>query len=74
MNLVEKACEYKLQNNVTIFQVERWNDIFRSRSEWAQKMNLKGDFISEIYKLIHVESIRSQTEVMVKRETVENNK
>lgn len=74
MNLVEKACEYKLQNNVTIFQVERWNDIFRSRSEWAQKMNLKGDFISEIYKLIHVESIRSQTEVMVKRETVENTK
>jgi len=71
MNLVEKACEYKLQNNVTIFQVERWNDIFRSRSDWAKKMHIKEDFVSEIYKLIHIESIRSQTEVMVKRESVD---
>lgn len=64
MTLVEKACEYKIQNNVSIFQVDRWNEIFRSRSEWAKKMNLNPDLIAEIYKLIHIESIRRQTEVM----------
>lgn len=68
MSLVDQACEYKLDNNVTIFQVERWNEIFRSRSEWADKMNLKPDFVSEIYKLIHIESIRQQTEFITLKE------
>jgi chorismate mutase len=31
-------------------------------------MNLNKDFIAEIYKLIHVESIRKQTEVMSRTE------
>ena len=65
MNLVEKACKYKLANNVTIFQVDRWDEIFKTRSEWADKMNVNKDFVAEIYKLIHIESIRQQTEVMV---------
>jgi chorismate mutase len=69
MALVEKACEYKIQNNVTIFQVERWNEIFRTRSEWAKKMQLNPDFIAEIYKLIHIESIRQHTELMTKIDT-----
>ena len=64
MALVEKACEYKRENNVTIFQVDRWNEIFRSRSEWADKMSLNKEFIAEVYKLIHIESIRTQTEVI----------
>lgn len=63
MSLVEQACEYKRENNVTIFQVDRWNEIFRSRTDWARKMNLSEDLISEIYKLIHVESIRQETEI-----------
>ncbi|WP_026999812.1 bifunctional 3-deoxy-7-phosphoheptulonate synthase/chorismate mutase type II [Eisenibacter elegans] len=66
--LVEKAGEYKKENNVTIFQMERWDEIFRSRQQWAEKMNLNKDFIAEIYKLIHVESIRKQTEVMSRTE------
>lgn len=70
MSLVEQACEHKLDNNITIFQVERWDSIFKSRSEWADKMHMHKDFISEIYKLIHIESIRCQTELMSKKETV----
>jgi chorismate mutase len=73
MSLVEKACEYKRENNITIFQVERWNDIFRSRSEWAQKMEMNKDFIAEVYKLIHIESIRKQTEVITRKEIEMNN-
>jgi chorismate mutase len=66
MSLVERACEYKIDNNVTIFQVERWNEIFRSRQEWAKKLSLHPEFITEIYKLIHIESIRQHTEIMNK--------
>ncbi len=73
MALVEKACEYKRANNVTIFQVERWDEIFGTRSEWASKMNLNKDFVAEIYKLIHIESIRRQTEVITLQELAEAN-
>ncbi len=71
MALVEKACEYKRGNNVTIFQVERWNEIFRTRSQWAKKMNLNEDFITEVYKLIHVESIRRETEMITQKDMAE---
>jgi chorismate mutase len=63
MSLVEKLGEYKKENNVAIFQVERWNEVFKSRPEWAARMNVHEDFIAELFKLIHLESIRKQTEV-----------
>jgi len=71
MNLVEQVGEYKKENNVTIFQIERWDEIFKTRPEWGSKMQLNKDFIAEIYKLIHVESIRKQTEVMNEWKTSE---
>jgi hypothetical protein len=33
-------------------------------------MNIYKDFIAEVFKLIHVESIRTQTEVMNKKEVL----
>ncbi|GIV40300.1 MAG: cytochrome c4 [Thermonema sp.] len=64
MNIVEQIGEYKKEKGITIFQLERWNQVFRTRSEWAQQHALNAELIAEIYKLIHVESIRIQTEVM----------
>lgn len=64
MALVEKIGEYKKLNNVTILQMDRWNEIFRTRPEWAAKMGMNETFIAELYKLIHLESIRKQTEIM----------
>ena len=64
MALVEKIGEFKKQNNVTILQMERWNEIFKTRPEWAAKMGLKEQFVAELYKLIHLESIRKQREIM----------
>lgn len=66
MAMVEQIGEYKKEKGITIFQLERWNEVFRTRSEWAAQLQLNTDFIGEIYKLIHVESIRKQTEVMQK--------
>lgn len=64
MSLVEKIGEYKKTNNVTIFQVNRMNDIFKSRKEWGEAMSLTGDFVEELYKIIHIASIKRQTEIM----------
>jgi len=64
MALVLEIGEYKKDNQVTVFQMERWNEIFSTRATWAEKMNLDKDFIQHIYKIIHEESIRIQTEVV----------
>jgi len=64
MALVEELAEYKKENNVKILQLDRWQEIFNTRSDWADKLHVNPKFVAELYKLIHIESIRKQTEVM----------
>lgn len=61
MEVVKKLGDYKKENSVTVFQIDRWIQVFQTRAEWADKMNLDRNFIGQIYKLIHDESIRVQT-------------
>lgn len=63
MNLVEKIGEFKKANNVAIFQVGRWKEIFKSRPDWAKQMNLDPEFIVELLRLLHQQSVKKQTEV-----------
>lgn len=65
-DLIEKIGEYKKENNVTVFQLERWNEILNSRMQWGKSKKLPSEYIQEIYKAIHDESIRIQTEIMGK--------
>jgi chorismate mutase len=64
MALVEELAEYKKENNVKILQLDRWQEIFNTRQEWASRLHLNEKFVGELYKLIHLESIRKQTEVL----------
>ena len=66
MELVELIGHYKKQNNVQVLQISRWKEIFRSRPAWAKELGMNPEFVAELYRLIHVESIRMQTEVMKK--------
>lgn len=62
--LTEKIGDYKKEHHVTVFQLERWNEIMNTRPEWARLLNLNPGFVKELYKIIHDESIRIQTEIM----------
>ncbi|MBO0939970.1 bifunctional 3-deoxy-7-phosphoheptulonate synthase/chorismate mutase type II [Fibrella sp. HMF5335] len=64
MSLVEKMAEYKRDNNVSMFQPDRWKEILETRKQLGLKLNLYPELVEEIYKIIHMESIRKQTEVM----------
>jgi len=64
MEIIEKIGEYKYENNVTILQLERWEQILKHRSFLADKVGLSDDFIKKMLELIHQESIRVQTSVM----------
>ncbi|MEN7550583.1 chorismate mutase [Rapidithrix thailandica] len=64
MNLVTEIGEYKRDNNVTVFQAERWIEVFQTRPALAKELGLTKRFAEQLYKLIHDESIRIQTKIM----------
>ncbi len=67
MAVVEQLGEYKRDNNVAVLQLDRWKHVHQSRAEWAKSLNLYPEVVEEMFKLIHMESIRKQTEVMNKQ-------
>ncbi len=67
INLVEKIGEFKKDNNVAIFQLSRWKEIFRSRQEWAEQLNLDSEFTVELLRLLHQQSVKKQTEIFNKK-------
>lgn len=67
MAIVEQLGEYKRDNNVAVLQLDRWKHVHQSRADWAKSLNLYPEVVEEMFKLIHMESIRKQTEVMNKQ-------
>ena len=63
MSLVGRIGEYKQENNVAIFQLSRWKEIFKTRPEWAKALNLDPEFIMELYRFIHQQSVKKQTDI-----------
>jgi len=63
-SIAEKIGEYKRDNNVTILQIERWEQIMRKQLELGDKMDLAEEFINDLMNAIHKESIRRQEGVM----------
>lgn len=66
MALVDEIGEYKRENNVTIYQVERWKEIMRTRTDWAKTLGLDVEFIRALLHRLHKESIARQTDIMNK--------
>lgn len=64
MLIVEKIGEYKRDNDVTILQVGRWDEILHKRTSFAKALKLDVSFAAKLFELIHSESIRKQTEIM----------
>lgn len=64
MNVVDEIGEYKKDNNLTVFQADRWIDVFQSRPQAAADLGLDKNFAEQLFKLIHDESIRLQTKAV----------
>lgn len=61
MQLSRKIATIKSKNNMSIFQLNRWQEVLDNIIQTSKKYNLEEDFIKEIYTLIHQESIQVQT-------------
>ncbi len=64
MRVVDKIGIYKKENNITILQNKRWDDMLRSRLKLGERKGLSDDFINKIFMAIHQESINKQTRIM----------
>lgn len=64
MNVAKKIGEYKRDNEVTILQMNRWEQILNQRIAVGEAMGLSDSFMKRMLQLIHQESIRIQTEIM----------
>ena len=62
MRIVDKIGQYKQKNHVSILQPERWNEIIASRVAAGVSRNLSKNFILNLYRCIHEESILHQEE------------
>jgi len=64
MAVARKIGEYKKQNNITILQTSRWDELLRHSIEQAAKKGLSEEFIIKVFRAIHEESINHQMKVM----------
>ena len=64
MKVSKEIGAYKKENNMPILQTGRYNDILENRAKKGQNIGLSTDFVTNIMKAIHEESVKVQMEVM----------
>ncbi|WP_240348258.1 chorismate mutase [Longitalea arenae] len=64
MSIAEKIGEYKKNNNITILQTNRWNEILDRAFKKGEKLNLSKEFITKYFDAVHMESINHQNKIM----------
>lgn len=64
MKVSEKIGLYKKENNITILQTNRWNEILEKSIKKGAKLGLTEDFILKLLDAVHLESINRQNRVM----------
>ncbi|GAA4317302.1 bifunctional 3-deoxy-7-phosphoheptulonate synthase/chorismate mutase type II [Mucilaginibacter gynuensis] len=64
MTIAEQIGKYKKDNNITILQVNRWEEILKKTTDYGKALKLSAEFTEKLLELIHSESIRRQGEVL----------
>jgi chorismate mutase len=64
MRVAEKIGEYKKNNNITILQTNRWNEIILRAFNKGEKLGLSKEFITKYFDAVHMESINHQNKIM----------
>ena len=70
MRIVEKIGEAKRTNNIMPLQVARWKALLEERLQRAGELGLSAEYIKALYDVIHAESVRRQSEIMSRTDSV----
>ncbi len=63
MELIMKSAKLRLENNIPILQIDRWEDIEKSRPLWLKNKELDPEMIRLIFKTIKTEAIKMQLDL-----------
>ncbi len=64
MKLAEKIGQYKKENDITILQTNRWNEILERAFVKGEKIGLSKEFVTKYFDAVHMESINHQNKIM----------
>ena len=64
MNIADQIGAYKRDNQVTILQTNRWNQILERGFQRGDKLGLSREFVTKYLDAVHMESIARQNKVM----------
>jgi len=64
MKIAQKIGEYKKNNNITILQTNRWNEILEKAFKKGGSVGLSQEFITKYFDAVHMESINHQNKIM----------
>src|SRR5678815_3533308 len=64
MKIADRIGEYKKNNNVTILQTSRWNQILEKAYAKGDALGLSKEFITKYFDAVHMESINHQNKIM----------
>jgi chorismate mutase len=64
MRIAEQIGNYKRENNITILQTTRWNEIIERAFLKGDKLGLSKEFITKYFDAVHMESINHQKKIM----------
>ena len=64
MKVADKIGAYKKDNNITILQTIRWNEILQRAIVKCEQLGLSKDFVIKYFDAVHMESINHQNNIM----------
>ena len=63
LKIVNKIGRLKIDNNLSIFQLDRWREIVKTRLRISKELNLNSQLTKKIMQIIHKESIEQQSRI-----------
>lgn len=67
MHVCREIGQYKKDHDMTIVHAQRYSEIIEKREQQGDSLGVDKDFISNIFGLIHQESVRQQMEIINKQ-------
>ena len=64
MKIADKIGAYKRENDITILQTNRWNEILEKAFLKGEQLGLSKDFVTKYFGAVHIESINHQNAIM----------
>jgi chorismate mutase len=64
MKVAQKIGEYKKNNNITILQTNRWNEILDRAIAKGNNLGLSDEFVTKYMDAVHMESINQQNKII----------